>query len=288
MLFSTPKHKDLIYDVGMFDGHDTAFYLKKGFRVIAFEAMPKFIEKNKKKFEKEIEEGKLIIVEGAITDKTDVENITFYVSEKLANSTAHEWLAQIHKKHFNSDTEAITVPAVDFSAALKKYGVPYYMKIDIEGSDMLCIEALKNFKERPDYLTVEMPTGHYEGCHNFIQQLSEIGYKYYQLVAQIHKNHKQKEPNPSREGNYIGENLNWPLLFGKDIPKNKWKNKRRVKISFYIAVKMYEIFWENKTLEKNLSLLGKPGKKLFQMMRTRATGKMQPWNDMQAKHESAD
>ena len=30
------KHQDLIYDVGFQHGEDTAFYLKKGFRVVAF------------------------------------------------------------------------------------------------------------------------------------------------------------------------------------------------------------------------------------------------------------
>ena len=34
-LITTPKHDDLIYDVGMHKGEDTEFYLSKGFRVIA-------------------------------------------------------------------------------------------------------------------------------------------------------------------------------------------------------------------------------------------------------------
>ena len=37
-LLDTPKHADLIYDVGMHRGEDTAFYLRKGFRVVAVEA----------------------------------------------------------------------------------------------------------------------------------------------------------------------------------------------------------------------------------------------------------
>ena len=37
---STEKHKDLIYDVGMHHGQDTDYYLKRGYRVIGFEANP--------------------------------------------------------------------------------------------------------------------------------------------------------------------------------------------------------------------------------------------------------
>jgi hypothetical protein len=38
------KHADLVYDVGFHQGEDTAFYLKKGFRVVAFEAHPRLAE----------------------------------------------------------------------------------------------------------------------------------------------------------------------------------------------------------------------------------------------------
>ena len=37
-LHNTPKHKDLIFDIGMHKGEDAEFYLRKGFRVVAFEA----------------------------------------------------------------------------------------------------------------------------------------------------------------------------------------------------------------------------------------------------------
>src|SRR4051812_9876678 len=67
-LKSTPKKKDLIYDVGMHEGQDTDFYLKKGFKVIAFEANPNNVAFGKKRFAREVEEERLIIVEGAITE----------------------------------------------------------------------------------------------------------------------------------------------------------------------------------------------------------------------------
>ena len=41
------KHADLIYDVGFHHGEDTAYYLKKGFRVVAFEAHPRLAEKGR-------------------------------------------------------------------------------------------------------------------------------------------------------------------------------------------------------------------------------------------------
>ncbi len=43
-MIDTPKHGDLIYDVGLHRGEDAEFYLRKGFRVVAFEANPDLIQ----------------------------------------------------------------------------------------------------------------------------------------------------------------------------------------------------------------------------------------------------
>jgi hypothetical protein len=62
-----PTKKDnLVYDVGMHEGEDTAYYLKKGFHVVAFEANPELIARNKRRFAPEMVSGRLVIVEGAI------------------------------------------------------------------------------------------------------------------------------------------------------------------------------------------------------------------------------
>ncbi len=44
---------------------------------------------------------------------------------------------------------------VDFAGALRKFGAPYYLKIDIEGCDTVCVRSLAEFKERPDYVSIE-------------------------------------------------------------------------------------------------------------------------------------
>ena len=53
----TPKHEDLIYDVGMHRGEDTQFYLRKGFRVVAFEANPENVSFCRNKFRESIDHG---------------------------------------------------------------------------------------------------------------------------------------------------------------------------------------------------------------------------------------
>ncbi|MFT5604915.1 MAG: 16S rRNA A1518/A1519 N6-dimethyltransferase RsmA/KsgA/DIM1 with predicted DNA glycosylase, partial [Paracoccaceae bacterium] len=63
------KNDDLVYDVGMHQGEDSDFYLKKGFRVVGFEADPDLAAQCRRRFFGEIESGQLVVVEGAIVDK---------------------------------------------------------------------------------------------------------------------------------------------------------------------------------------------------------------------------
>src|SRR5579871_6024138 len=72
------RGRDLVFDVGMHRGEDTAYYLHKGYRVVAFEANPSLIEHARIRFREELESGRLTIVPGAITEGTP-ENATFYV-----------------------------------------------------------------------------------------------------------------------------------------------------------------------------------------------------------------
>ena len=62
------KRANLIYDVGMHKGEDTNYYLKKGFSVIGFEADPYLATHCRSRFMDAIEDGRLIVIEGAIVE----------------------------------------------------------------------------------------------------------------------------------------------------------------------------------------------------------------------------
>jgi hypothetical protein len=55
---------DLVYDVGMNNGDDTAYYLSLGFRVVAIDANPELVEQAKSRFANEIASQRLIILGG--------------------------------------------------------------------------------------------------------------------------------------------------------------------------------------------------------------------------------
>ena len=59
-------HHDLIYDVGLNNGDDSAHYLSKGFRVLAIEANAVLVEAARQRFEREITDGRLTLLNLAV------------------------------------------------------------------------------------------------------------------------------------------------------------------------------------------------------------------------------
>ena len=147
------KHSDLIYDVGFHQGEDTAFYLKKGFRVVAFEAHPRLAEQGRVMFADAARAGRFTMVEGAIVSPDEwvagTREVTFYVDEVLdtVGSTDQAWTQRFAKR--GATTRRVSVAAVDFVDCLRTHGVPHYMKIDIEGSDRFCLESLRHVADLP-------------------------------------------------------------------------------------------------------------------------------------------
>ena len=72
--------QNLIYDIGMHRGEDTGFYLRKGFKVIGFEANPHLVEQCKIRFQAAIAAGRLHLIEGAIAPEALGEAIKFFIS----------------------------------------------------------------------------------------------------------------------------------------------------------------------------------------------------------------
>ena len=57
----------LIYDVGLFEGEDTAYYLFRGYKVIAIDANPLMIERARLRFAEEISAKRLTLLNFGIS-----------------------------------------------------------------------------------------------------------------------------------------------------------------------------------------------------------------------------
>lgn len=114
----------------------------------------------------------------------------------------------------------ITVAGARFTEVLAKYGMPYYLKIDIEGSDLLCVSCAKDFQSRPKYLSLESAKTSWRSLRREFTLLKEprifSRFKVFQqddVVAQV-------ALNLACEGRYAEHQFehSGSGLFGEELP----------------------------------------------------------------------
>lgn len=218
----------LIFDVGAHHGDDTAFYLAKGFRVLAVEADPGHCAGLSRRFEAEIIELRCEVVASAVGVPGVSGLATFY-----ANESKDDWgTCSVDYRQRNDARGApsveIKVPVVDMKNLFDRYGTPYYLKIDVEGSDTLCIQQLVGLASLPRYLSAEVPLNHPVLIEEMLTAIEALGYQDFKLVNQAC--HRQTHcPSPAREGQYVDWNFHGHSsgLFGRELP-GIWDSAARV------------------------------------------------------------
>jgi FkbM family methyltransferase len=176
--------ENLIFDVGLHSGEDTDFYLKKGFSVVGFEAVPDLVEQATARFGKAIAEGRFHIVAGAIAPAAAGEKVAFYANP--GNPIWGTIVADFASRNqlLGYPSERIEVPRVDMAEMFKLHGMPFYLKIDVEGADRLILEELKKFKDRPQLLSLESEKVEIDKLRAEMDILRDLGYKKFKIVQQ--------------------------------------------------------------------------------------------------------
>lgn len=176
--------RDLVFDLGMHRGEDTAFYLAKGFRVVGFEADPDLAEFCRSRFATAIAADQAGIIEGAIAAKSHEGRIAFYrIPEKTVwGTTDRDWVERNTKLGRNAIR--IEVPVVDLAAAFQAYGIPHYIKIDIEGADHAVLDALSALPQPPQFLSIESEKVSFAKLEAELSLLRRLGYKKFAAVQQ--------------------------------------------------------------------------------------------------------
>jgi len=246
-------HQNLIFDIGLHKGEDADFYLQKGFRVIGVEANPDLSHHCAVRFQNACQSGQLTIVNKAIAETPGT--IEFYVNDQNSvwGTADKDWMLRNHK--LGATSRRMQVPSVRMDDLLDEYGTPYYMKIDIEGFDHLCISALIGRTDKPRYVSVETHAWSYAETLKLLTLLSTAGYNTFKIVSQIGVRN-QMCPNPAREGIYV----DYPFpsdasgLFGRELP-GRWLTAGEVKSQF-------------RRIYRNIRMLG-PHNGIFRNIRNR-------------------
>ncbi|MGE5755797.1 MAG: FkbM family methyltransferase [Planctomycetaceae bacterium] len=176
---------DLVFDVGMNRGEDSAHYLSKGFRVVAIEANPNLVEQARGRFQKEIAAGQLVIEGVGIAEQNG--QATFWINDENDDFSAFE--REIAGRR-GMACHSVNIECVTFDSLLQKHGVPYYLKVDIERADRHCIECLQA-SDLPRYVSIE--------AHelDYLMILRGLGYRHFKIIDQMR--HNSTLPNFSNE-----------------------------------------------------------------------------------------
>lgn len=164
---------DLIFDIGMHAGDDTAHYLQHGKKVVAVEANPELVATAQRRFANELAEGRLIIVNKAVAPEPG--QITFWV-----NKAHPEWSSGDRNiaAHGNDELMSLDIEAIPLVALFDEFGMPDYLKVDVEGYDRYCVATLKRGR-RPAYFSCE-----YTGL-DMLAPLVSAGYGRFKLICQF-------------------------------------------------------------------------------------------------------
>ena len=203
------RYRDLIFDIGMHTGEDAAFYLKKGFRVVAVEGNPTLAAKGAETFAKAIESGQLVIESACVSNSPG--KVEFFINSKVTEWSSSD--PKLGARQFGAN--AVRVPTVTVADLFERHGVPYYMKIDIEGADALPILGLWESEARP--VLVSYKASEFE----LVATLHAMGYRRF-AVAQQRLVPLTRLPNPALEGAYVAHDfaLGASGAFGWEVNAN--------------------------------------------------------------------
>ena len=198
-----------IFDLGFFNGDDAALLLGKGYKVISVEGDPALVKAGEERFKKEISEGKLVLINKAISDKKGT--VEFFTSkDQPYRGSCFKGLAE----YGGFPSEKVTIETITINELCENYGNPCYMKIDIDGCEIPAVEQVYALEEKPRFLSIEFPKKHYAGI---LSWLWVSGYRKFQFRNQIN----------SLSYHHSSD------LFGEELPEEKWISIEEV-LSRYI------------------------------------------------------
>lgn len=199
---------ELIFDIGMSEGNDTAFYLAKGFRVVGVEPDVEMYYALQSRFAVEIAAGSLIVHNAAACARYGdiVEFFHHATYQGLSGLSAN-------RAEFALGYRSYHVTTINWPALIERHGLPHYVKIDIDGGEAVFLGAVAPGARLPEYISVK--------CHapDPVQVLFDLGYRLFKLVDPNPPGGFGL-PNPQAEGHSItGFEFNHASgPFGRDLP----------------------------------------------------------------------
>jgi FkbM family methyltransferase len=169
----------IAFDIGANIGQTVDELLPNYDKIICFEPNPSLVTIIKNKF---LNNDKVTIEELGLSDK--IETKKFNISNSHVVSTfSEDWINNSRFTNvYNWDT-SIDVKTTTLDEVINKYGVPFFIKIDVEGYEYEVFKGLTKLLENT-YFAFEWAEEQYEIVNKTIKYLKELGYNNFSYTYQ--------------------------------------------------------------------------------------------------------
>jgi FkbM family methyltransferase len=163
----------LVFDIGMFDGADSRYYLELGCKVVAVEANPNLVERARTERAQEIAAGKLVVVHRAISDTPGEVELQVSAADLGSSSLFPSMVAR------GGTAGTFRVATISLADLIAEHGTPDYLKVDIEGADRFAVLAIERAR-RPQFLSFEVG----DDFEELLAHAAQVGYTRFKLIGQ--------------------------------------------------------------------------------------------------------
>jgi FkbM family methyltransferase len=155
------KKNDLCFDVGANNGDLTEIFLKLGAKVLVVEPQGDCLKILRKLYGKN---KNIIIIDKGLAEKEGFLELSICEGANSISTMSNKWKI---KGRFSEDykwTKTETVPVVTLDSLIKKYGLPNFCKIDVEGFELSVLKGL----------TTPVPCLSFEFTKEFLEDVRKI------------------------------------------------------------------------------------------------------------------
>ena len=197
----------IVFDIGFNNGTDAKFYLSRGFRVVAVDADLSLVKIGLINFRSYVQSGKLVLVHAGIEEDLSAD-VVFYKSVGTNGQSSFD------------PNKARCPQCVKENVPLKRceglfdFGIPHYLRIDIEERHYTCVRALVNVRScyRPQFVSYGMHENAFKFSYPILDTelmilLWKLGYREMKLIEIGEGNPDAVIPEDGR--NYVTKKSNW-------------------------------------------------------------------------------
>ena len=171
----------------------------------------------------------------------------------------------------------IAVPRVSFPEAIRKFGVPYYIKIDIEGADGLVLDGLLACGQMPPLLSIEGDKSGYAEAIAQVEHIASLGYTKFAIAQQANIPNSIIE-TATLDGQTFRHEFETHSSgpFGDDL-RAPWLTTREAQVALRSVALRYELFGDGAIFR-----LKRAAEVIYKVL-SGYRGPLPGWHDIHAK-----